>query len=180
MFTSNYRCIFKVKEKFDNHFIVRRNVIFERAKFNKRKQEDSENVENFVTSLYTLSEHCCLSLWFLVFVCTASTVESHRSFLTKDCCFLTDSDWRAIYVPFLSVRSGSSCIFVNFLIYSMGPEADDIFASFELNDENKKKYAKVKEWFDNHFIVRRNVIFERAKFNYLLLSWVLGLDRAAF
>ncbi len=46
-----------------------------------------------------------------------------------------------------------------------GPEADDIFASFELNDENKKKYAKVKEKFDNHFIVRRNVIFERAKFN---------------
>jgi hypothetical protein len=33
-------------------------LIFERAKFNKRKQEDSENVENFVTSLYTLSEHC--------------------------------------------------------------------------------------------------------------------------
>jgi hypothetical protein len=54
---------------------------------------------------------------------------------------------------------------VNSLIYSMGPEADDIFASFELNDENKKKYSKVKEKFDNHFIVRRNVIFERAKFN---------------
>jgi hypothetical protein len=47
-----------VKEKFDSHFIERRNVISERAKFNKRKQEDSENVENFVTSLYTLSEHC--------------------------------------------------------------------------------------------------------------------------
>jgi hypothetical protein len=47
----------------------------------------------------------------------------------------------------------------------MGPEADDIFASFKLNDENKKKYTKVKEKFDNHFIVRRNVIFERAKFN---------------
>ena len=44
---------------------------------------------------------------------------------------------------------------VNALIYSMGPEADDIFASFELYDENKKKYAKVKEKFDNHFIVRR-------------------------
>jgi hypothetical protein len=47
----------------------------------------------------------------------------------------------------------------------MGAEADDIFASFELNDENKKKYTKVKETFDNHFIVRRNAIFERAKFN---------------
>jgi hypothetical protein len=47
----------------------------------------------------------------------------------------------------------------------MGPEADDIFASFELNDVNKKKYAIVKDKFDNHLIVRRNVIFERAKFN---------------
>ena len=28
---------------------------------------------------------------------------------------------------------------VDCLMYSMGPEADDIFASFELNDENKKK-----------------------------------------
>ena len=52
---------------------------------------------------------------------------------------------------------------VNSLIYSMGPKADDIFTSFELNDRNKKKYAKLK--FDNHFIVRQNVIFERAKFN---------------
>ncbi|CAC5366075.1 unnamed protein product [Mytilus coruscus] len=54
---------------------------------------------------------------------------------------------------------------VNSLIYTMGPEADDIFASFDLSEENKKKYAKVKEQFDKYFIVRRNVIFERAKFN---------------
>ncbi|CAC5360944.1 unnamed protein product [Mytilus coruscus] len=47
----------------------------------------------------------------------------------------------------------------------MGPEADDIFASFDLSEENKKKYAKVIEQFDKYFIVRRNVIFERAKFN---------------
>ena len=43
---------------------------------------------------------------------------------------------------------------VNSLIDSMGPEANDIFASFELNDENKKKYAKGKDKFDKHFIVR--------------------------
>jgi hypothetical protein len=47
----------------------------------------------------------------------------------------------------------------------MGPEADDICASFALNDENKNKNTKMKGNFDNHFIVRRNVIFERAKFN---------------
>ena len=63
----------------------------------------------------------------------------------------------------LDEKSGATQ--VNSLIYSMGPEADEIFASFDLSEENRKKYAKVKEKFDNHFIVRRNVIFERAKFN---------------
>ena len=31
-----------VKGKFDNHFIQRRNVIFKRAKFNRRRQEENE------------------------------------------------------------------------------------------------------------------------------------------
>ena len=48
----------KVKEKFDQHFIIKRNVIFERAKFNMRKQEPGEPVDAFITDLYCLSEHC--------------------------------------------------------------------------------------------------------------------------
>ena len=48
----------KVKEKFDQHFIIKRNVIFERAKFNMRKQAPSEPVDAFITDLYCLSEHC--------------------------------------------------------------------------------------------------------------------------
>ena len=47
-----------VKDKFDCHFIKRRNVIFERAKFNMRKQEDGECVDSFITALYELAEHC--------------------------------------------------------------------------------------------------------------------------
>ena len=47
-----------VKEKFDAHFVQRRNVIFERAKFNMRRQEEGESVDNFITSLYELAEHC--------------------------------------------------------------------------------------------------------------------------
>ena len=46
-----------VKEKFEGYFIPRRNVIFERAVFNQRVQK-GESVDNFITSLYTLSEHC--------------------------------------------------------------------------------------------------------------------------
>ena len=47
-----------VKEKFDQHFIIKRNVIFERARFNMRKQEPAEPVNAFITDLYCLSEHC--------------------------------------------------------------------------------------------------------------------------
>lgn len=47
-----------VKAKFDKHFIAKRNVIFERAKFNMRKQEQHETLDNFITSLYGLAEHC--------------------------------------------------------------------------------------------------------------------------
>lgn len=47
-----------VKTKFDTHFIQRRNVIFERAKFNRRRQEQDEPVETFITDLYALAEHC--------------------------------------------------------------------------------------------------------------------------
>ena len=44
-----------VKEKFDHHFVKKRNII---AKFNMRKQEEGESVDSFVTALYALAEHC--------------------------------------------------------------------------------------------------------------------------
>ena len=45
------------QRKFDNHFIQRR-IIFERAKFNRRRQEENEPAEAFITDLYALAEHC--------------------------------------------------------------------------------------------------------------------------
>ena len=47
-----------VKTKFESHFIKRRNVIFERCKFNQRKQEEGESVDSFITTLHGLAEHC--------------------------------------------------------------------------------------------------------------------------
>ncbi len=47
-----------VKEKFDAHFVKRRNTIYERAKFNLRKLEPGEPVDAFITDLYSLAEHC--------------------------------------------------------------------------------------------------------------------------
>ena len=54
---------------------------------------------------------------------------------------------------------------VNRLIYCMGREADDIFQSFNLTNTQQKQYDGVKKKFQDHFVIRRNVIFERAKFN---------------
>ena len=54
---------------------------------------------------------------------------------------------------------------VNTLIYSMGGEADDIVQSLGLTAEDQKKYDEVKKRLEDFFIVKRNVIFERAKFN---------------
>lgn len=48
----------KVLEKFDRHFDVRKNVIFERARFNKRNQLDGETAEEYITALYGLVESC--------------------------------------------------------------------------------------------------------------------------
>ena len=35
-----------------------RNVIYERARFNLRKQEEGETVATFINNLYVLVEHC--------------------------------------------------------------------------------------------------------------------------
>jgi transposase InsO family protein len=54
---------------------------------------------------------------------------------------------------------------VNMLIYLMGDQADDILLSFQLSADDQKKYKAVIDKFEGHFVLRRNVIYERAKFN---------------
>ena len=47
-----------VLEKLDSYFQVRRNTIFERARFNRRCQREGESVEQYITELYSLIEFC--------------------------------------------------------------------------------------------------------------------------
>ena len=48
----------KVIYKFDGFIKVRRNTVFERAKFNRRNQRDDESVEQYITALFHLRETC--------------------------------------------------------------------------------------------------------------------------
>ena len=54
---------------------------------------------------------------------------------------------------------------MNTLINAMVDQADDNLVSFKLTPEQEKDYQQVKEKFENYFIVKRNIILERAKFN---------------
>ena len=47
-----------IKERFENYFVVKGNVIFERVKFNKRIHAEGETVDTFVNALYCLAEYC--------------------------------------------------------------------------------------------------------------------------
>ena len=47
-----------VKTKLNGHFVKRKNLIYERARFNQRMQEEGESVDSFVTSLHCLAEYC--------------------------------------------------------------------------------------------------------------------------
>ncbi len=54
---------------------------------------------------------------------------------------------------------------VNTFIYCMGDEADDILRGLPLADADKTKYSAVKAGFEAHFVGKRNVIYECARFN---------------
>ena len=48
----------KVLEKVDGFFQVRKNVIYERALFNRRSQQSGESAEQYIMALYELVQHC--------------------------------------------------------------------------------------------------------------------------
>ncbi len=47
-----------VTDKFDAYFRIRRNVIFERARFNRRNQQDGESVEQYIMEIHRLADNC--------------------------------------------------------------------------------------------------------------------------
>ena len=48
----------KVIEKFEDHFVPKKNIIHERTCFHRRVQKEGETVEAFIRNLYELAEHC--------------------------------------------------------------------------------------------------------------------------
>ena len=79
--------------------------------------------------------------------------------------------WPAWKQRFMRFRQASDLVSkseerqLNMLIYCMGDKSEDIFQSFNLADDDAKKFDIVLQKFDDHFVIEKNIIFERAKFN---------------
>jgi len=85
--------------------------------------------------------------------------------------FSTPGDWPKWKRRFQRYRKASGLTAktdeeqVDTLIYLMGDQADDVLLTLGLTEGDKTKLQKVLDAFEKYFIVRRNVIYERAKFN---------------
>lgn len=56
--TINAATLKMVTDKFTEYFSPKKNIVFERYKFNSRKQHVGESVDSFITALYSLAESC--------------------------------------------------------------------------------------------------------------------------
>ena len=54
---------------------------------------------------------------------------------------------------------------ISLLLYCLGDESEDVLTSTNISDDDRKKYDAVVAKFDAFFDVRKNVIYERARFN---------------
>ncbi|CAG7723900.1 unnamed protein product [Allacma fusca] len=85
--------------------------------------------------------------------------------------FSSPSEWPKWKKRFERFREASGLVSkdeadqVNKLLYLMGEKAEDIFTSFKLDATTQKKYKEVVIKFDDHFVLKKNTIYERAKFN---------------
>ena len=76
--------------------------------------------------------------------------------------------WKTRFERFMRVSgidSKDETVKIDALIYHMGGQAEDLLSSFALKDAEKMKYATVLGKFDSHFEGKKNVIYERARFN---------------
>ena len=50
-------------------------------------------------------------------------------------------------------------------MYCLGPDAEEVLDTTRISEDEKKKYEKVIDEFDKYFKVKKNMIYERARFN---------------
>ena len=73
-------------------------------------------------------------------------------------------DWKQNFLR-LKLHKEDGYVQVSALVYTMGREAEHVYKSFTLAEEDEKKFDGILAKFDEHFVPKRNVIHERALFH---------------
>ena len=73
----------KELEKFDNFFQVRKNAMFERARFNQWNQGEGETADVFIAALHNLAENCNYGALKLELICDRFVVGIRDSSLSQ-------------------------------------------------------------------------------------------------
>ena len=76
--------------------------------------------------------------------------------------------WRRRFAQYLAatgLESEGDTRKISTLLYCMGEEGDDVLTSMNITAAGRKKFDTVLSKFDAFFDVRKNVIYERARFN---------------
>ena len=69
--------------KFNGFFRVRKNTIFERARFNRRNHYEGESAEHYIMALYELAENCDYGDMKLEMICDRLVVGIHDNVLSE-------------------------------------------------------------------------------------------------
>ena len=77
-------------------------------------------------------------------------------------------EWRQRFERFMrstDLKDQNDSEKVNALVYLMGPQAEKIFASFNLTEKQQEDYQLVLNKFNSHFTPTKNVIYESYRFH---------------
>ena len=77
-------------------------------------------------------------------------------------------DWKQNFLRFrlaTKLHKEEGAVQVSALIYTMGREAEHVYKSFTLADGDDAKFDVILGKFDEHFVPKRNIIHERARFH---------------
>ena len=74
-------------------------------------------------------------------------------------------DWKQNFLRFRLPTKEEGAVQVSALIYTIGREAEHVFKSFTLTEGDDAKIDVILAKFNEHFVPKRNIIHERARFH---------------
>ena len=97
--------------------------------------------------------------------------------------FVNSEEWPKWKLRFEQYRHASGLVEkdeqrqVSTLLYCLGEEAEEVLNTTRISDDNRKKYQKIIREFDKYFRVKKNMIYEHARFNIQMKQRIVSSQK---